>query len=72
MAFTALIVFITFSLHYPQVYAPPKAVVILRSAASDVHPCVQWTPLAELLFQSTDLAAVYVFVVSDLIGELVC
>uniref|UniRef100_A0A7S1NFK6 Uncharacterized protein n=1 Tax=Eutreptiella gymnastica TaxID=73025 RepID=A0A7S1NFK6_9EUGL len=55
---------------YSQVYAPPKAVVLLRSAASEVHPCVQWTPLAELLFQSTDLAAVYVFDVSDLIGEL--
>lgn len=35
---------------YHETYSPSDAVVVLRSSATDVHPCAQWTPLAQELF----------------------
>eukprot|EP00668_Euglena_longa_P014503 GGOE01018493.1.p1 GENE.GGOE01018493.1~~GGOE01018493.1.p1 ORF type:complete len:241 (-),score=79.71 GGOE01018493.1:192-914(-) len=55
---------------YRDMYAPQNAVVVLRSSASDIHPCAQWTPLAQELFSNDATDAVYVIDFADLLGEL--
>ena len=55
---------------YTEVYSPQNAVVVLRSTATSVHACVQWAPLAEMLFQDSGVTAIYVLDFSELMEEL--
>jgi len=55
---------------YRTQYDPPNGVVVLRGTASEIHPCAQWTPLAQDLFASGRTDAVFILDFSDLAANL--